>query len=36
MAVFGAITDIVAIEVGHYTDNKAATGCTVGFVNKGL
>jgi len=29
MAMLGAITDVPGIKVGHYTDRKAATGCTV-------
>jgi hypothetical protein len=35
MAVFGAITDILAIKVGHDTGNKAATGCTVVLCEQG-
>ena len=27
--MFGAITDVSGVKVGHYTDKKAATGCTV-------
>jgi L-aminopeptidase/D-esterase-like protein len=27
--MFGAITDVAGIKVGHYTDRKAVTGCTV-------
>jgi L-aminopeptidase/D-esterase-like protein len=35
MAMFGAITDILGIKVGHYTDKKAATGCTVILCEQG-
>ncbi len=27
--MFSAITDVLGIKVGHYTDRRAATGCTV-------
>jgi len=27
--MYNAITDVLGIKVGHYTDRKAATGCTV-------
>jgi len=27
--MYGAITDVSGVKVGHYTDSKAATGCTV-------
>jgi L-aminopeptidase/D-esterase-like protein len=27
--MYGAITDVSGVKVGHYTDKKAATGCTV-------
>ena len=27
--MYNAITDVPGIKVGHYTDKKAATGCTV-------
>jgi len=26
MAMFGAITDVLGIKVGHYTDKRAVTG----------
>jgi L-aminopeptidase/D-esterase-like protein len=29
MVMFGAITDVPGIKVGHYTDKQAVTGCTV-------
>ncbi|HUW46450.1 MAG TPA: P1 family peptidase, partial [Dehalococcoidia bacterium] len=29
MVMYGAITDVSGVKVGHYTDKKAATGCTV-------
>jgi L-aminopeptidase/D-esterase-like protein len=35
MAMFGAITDVLGIKVGHYTDKKAATGCTVILCEQG-
>jgi L-aminopeptidase/D-esterase-like protein len=28
-AMYNAITDVPGVKVGHYTDNKAVTGCTV-------
>jgi len=33
--MFGAITDVPGIKVGHYTDKKAATGCTVILCESG-
>ena len=27
--MYGAITDVSGVRVGHYTDKKAVTGCTV-------
>jgi len=27
--MYGAITDVLGLKVGHYTDKEAATGCTV-------
>jgi L-aminopeptidase/D-esterase-like protein len=30
-----AITDVQGIEVGHYTDAEAATGCTVVMCRQG-
>ena len=30
-----AITDVPGIKVGHYTDKRAATGCTVILCEKG-
>ncbi len=35
MAMFGAITDVSGIKIGHYTDKKAATGCTVILCEQG-
>lgn len=35
MVMFGAITDVLGIKVGHYTDKKAATGCTVILCEQG-
>jgi L-aminopeptidase/D-esterase-like protein len=35
MAMYGAITDILGIKVGHYTDKKAVTGCTVILCESG-
>ena len=29
MATYSAITDVSGVKVGHYTDKKAVTGCTV-------
>jgi L-aminopeptidase/D-esterase-like protein len=29
MAMYSAITDVSGVKVGHYTDRKAVTGCTV-------
>ena len=31
----GSITDVQGIEVGHYTDSEAATGCTVVMCRRG-
>ena len=33
--MYGAITDVSGIKVGHYTDRKAATGCTVILCEQG-
>jgi L-aminopeptidase/D-esterase-like protein len=33
--MFGAITDVAGIKVGHYTDRKAVTGCTVILCEQG-
>ncbi|MDH4270294.1 MAG: P1 family peptidase, partial [Dehalococcoidia bacterium] len=33
--MFGAITDVLGIKVGHYTHKKAATGCTVILCEEG-
>jgi len=33
--MFNAITDVPGIKVGHYTDLKAATGCTVVLCEEG-
>jgi L-aminopeptidase/D-esterase-like protein len=33
--MYGAITDVLGIKVGHYTDKKAATGCTVILCESG-
>jgi L-aminopeptidase/D-esterase-like protein len=33
--MFGAMTDVLGIKVGHYTDKKAATGCTVILCEQG-
>ena len=33
--MLNAITDIPGIKVGHYTDKKAATGCTVVLCEQG-
>ncbi len=35
MVMLGAITDVSGIKVGHYTDEKAATGCTVILCEQG-
>ena len=35
MVMYGAITDVSGIKVGHYTDRKAATGCTVILCEQG-
>lgn len=35
MAMFGAITDVPGIKVGHYTDKRAVTGCTVVLCEQG-
>lgn len=32
---YSAITDVTGIEVGHYTDREAATGCTVILCEEG-
>src|SRR3569832_1764949 len=31
----GAITDVAGIEVGHYTDTRRPTGCTVVLAREG-
>jgi L-aminopeptidase/D-esterase-like protein len=33
--MYGAITDVPGIKVGHYTDKKAVTGCTVILCEQG-
>jgi L-aminopeptidase/D-esterase-like protein len=33
--MFGAVTDVAGIKVGHYTDKQAATGCTVILCEQG-
>jgi L-aminopeptidase/D-esterase-like protein len=33
--MYGAITDVAGIKVGHYTDKKAVTGCTVILCERG-
>jgi L-aminopeptidase/D-esterase-like protein len=33
--MYNAITDVAGIKVGHYTDKKAATGCTVILCEQG-
>jgi len=35
MVMLGAITDVPGIKVGHYTDKRAATGCTVILCERG-
>jgi L-aminopeptidase/D-esterase-like protein len=35
MVMHSAITDVSGIKVGHYTDKKAATGCTVILCERG-
>jgi L-aminopeptidase/D-esterase-like protein len=35
MVMYSAITDVSGIKVGHYTDKKAATGCTVILCEQG-
>ena len=35
MVMYSAITDVSGIKVGHYTDEKAATGCTVVLCEQG-
>jgi L-aminopeptidase/D-esterase-like protein len=35
MVMFGAITDVAGIKVGHYTDKRAVTGCTVVLCEQG-
>jgi L-aminopeptidase/D-esterase-like protein len=35
MVMYNAITDVSGIKVGHYTDQKAATGCTVVLCEQG-
>ena len=30
-----ALTDVPGVRVGHYTDPKAVTGCTVGLCEVG-
>ena len=36
MVMYSAITDVSGIKVGHYTDEKAATGCTVVLCEQGV
>jgi len=35
MVMFGAVTDVAGIKVGHYTDKQAITGCTVILCESG-
>ncbi len=35
MAMYSGITDVSGIKVGHYTDKKAVTGCTVILCEQG-
>lgn len=35
MVMYGAITDVAGVKVGHYTDEKAVTGCTVILCEQG-
>ena len=35
MVMYNAITDVSGIKVGHYTDKKAVTGCTVILCERG-
>jgi len=35
MVMYDAITDVPGIKVGHYTDKKAVTGCTVVLCERG-
>jgi len=35
MVKFGAMTDVPGIKVGHYTDRRAVTGCTVILCEQG-
>lgn len=35
MAMRGGITDVPGVKVGHYTDTRAVTGCTVVLCEKG-
>ena len=35
MVMFGAISDVPGIKVGHYTDKQAVTGCTVLLCEQG-
>ena len=35
MVMFGAISDVPGIKVGHYTDKQAVTGCTVILCEQG-
>jgi len=35
MAMLGAITDVAGIKVGHYTDKRSVTGCTVILCEQG-
>ena len=34
-AMYNAITDVLGIKVGHYTDKEAITGCTVILCENG-
>jgi len=36
MVMYSAITDVSGIKVGHYTDKKAVTGCTVILCESGV
>ncbi len=35
MVMYNAITDVSGIKIGHYTDKKAVTGCTVVLCERG-
>ena len=36
MDMYNAMTDVPGIKVGHFTDKKAATGCTVVLCELGV